>query len=83
VGNRKRSHTHFLLGTGRTQKKKKKKKKKYTYDKATTPPNIHKDKTSIQTLIATKHKIKVMVVIVEEYMATLCNGTGSSTIMRI
>jgi hypothetical protein len=24
VGNRKRSHTHFLLGTGRTQKKKKK-----------------------------------------------------------
>jgi hypothetical protein len=22
VGNRKRSHTHFLLGTGRTQKKK-------------------------------------------------------------
>jgi hypothetical protein len=27
VANRKRSHTHFLLGTGRTQKKKKKKKK--------------------------------------------------------
>jgi hypothetical protein len=26
VGNRKRSHTHFLLGAGRTQKKKKKHK---------------------------------------------------------
>jgi hypothetical protein len=24
VGNRKRSHTHFLLGTGKTKKKKKK-----------------------------------------------------------